>query len=93
MTKFIAGTIAALVLLALVYAIDYGVWRVRLATGGNATGMITVQYFYAIQEKNGKTEYDYQPPQSETCVNSLFPHAGNMPCWYERKHTEKEIRI
>jgi hypothetical protein len=83
----------AVVLAALVYIVDYSIWRVRVATNRNAYGMVTVQYYYAIGEKSGKTEYDFQPPQQETCVNSLFPHAGDSPCWYERKHPEKAITI
>jgi hypothetical protein len=83
----------AVVLAALVYIVDYSIWRVRVATNHNAYGMVTVQYYYAIGEKSGKTEYDFQPPQQETCVNSLFPHAGDSPCWYERKHPEKAITI
>lgn len=78
---------------ALSYAVDYLVWRYRLASGHNPYGTLTVQFYYAIQEKNGKTEYDFQPPQRETCTNSLFPHAGYSPCWYELKHKEKAIRV
>ena len=78
---------------ALSYAVDYLSWRYRVGSGHNPDGTLTVQFYYAIQEKNGKTEYDFQPPQQESCVNSLFPHAGYSPCWYERKHTQKEIRI
>ena len=78
---------------ALAYAADYLLWRYKSLTGHSPYGTVTVQYYYAIQEKNGKTEYDFQPPQQESCVNSLFPHAGYSPCWYERKHSEKAIRI
>ena len=77
----------------LLYAIDYLIWRHKLATGHDPYGTVTVQFYYAIEEKNGKTEYDYQPPQPDTCVNSLLPHAGYSPCWYERKHPEKQIKI
>ncbi len=88
------ATLAALIAAsALVYTVDYLAWRYKLATGHSPYGTVTVQFYYAIQEKNGKTEYDYQPPQPDTCVNSLFPHAGYSPCWYERKHTEKQIKI
>ena len=36
---------------------------------------------YVIQEKNGKTEYDFAQPESQVCVRSLFlisaiVHAG-----------------
>lgn len=91
--------IAVLILAVLIaacgtlYAADYLLWRYKLATGRNPYGTVMVQFFYAIQEKNGKTEYDYQPPQPDTCVNALFPRAGYSPCWYERKHTEKAIKI
>jgi len=88
--SFLAGMIAAS---ALAYAADYLLLRYKLSTGRSPYGALTVQYYYAIQEKNGKTEYDFQPPQQERCVNSLFPHFGYSPCWYERKHTEKAIRI
>lgn len=92
--KIIAISAEVVILIALLaYAVDYLAWRYRIATNHNAYGTVTVQYFYAIGEKSGKTEYDFQPPQPETCVNTLFPHAGYSPCWYERKHTEKAIRV
>jgi hypothetical protein len=93
--KKIAGlSVTALIAVCvLLYAVDDLIWRYKLATGHSPYGTVTVQFYYAIQEKNGKTEYDYQPPQPDTCVNSLFPHAGYSPCWYERKHPEKAIKI
>jgi hypothetical protein len=94
MKKIIASVLAGVIAAsALTCAADYLLWRYKLSTGRTPYGTLTVQYYYAIQEKNGKTEYDFQPPQQESCVNSLFPHAGYSPCWYERKHTEKAIRI
>ena len=89
-TLSLAAFIAVCVLL---YAVDYLIWRYKLATGHGPYGTVKVQFYYAIEEKNGKTEYDFQPPQQETCVNSIFPHAGYLPCWYERKRKEKAIRI
>ncbi|SRR6266550_5166869 len=94
MKKLAALSLSALLAgCVLLYAVDYLVWRYKLATGHGPYKTVTVQFYYAIQEKNGKTEYDYQPPQPDTCVNALFPHAGYSPCWYERKHPEKEIQI
>jgi hypothetical protein len=94
MKKIIASIVAVLITAAaLSYVVDYSFWRYKVVTGHNPYGTLTVQFYYAIQEKNGKTEYDFQPPQRETCVNSLFPHSGYSPCWYERKHTEKAIRV
>jgi hypothetical protein len=94
MKKIAALSLIALIIIcALLYAADYLMWRYKLATGHGPYGTATVEFYYAIQEKNGKTEYHYQPPQPDTCVNALFPHAGYSPCWYERKHSEREIRI
>jgi hypothetical protein len=94
MKKIAALTLIALIFVcALLYAADYLMWRYKLATGRGPYGTVTVQFHYAIQEKNGKTEYEYQPPQPDICVNALFPHGGYSPCWYQRKHPEREIRI
>ncbi|HZR66419.1 MAG TPA: hypothetical protein VFA85_14840 [Terriglobales bacterium] len=94
MKKFSLTVAASVLGLAITaYAVDYLLWRYKITTGKNAYQTLTVQYYYAIGEKNGKIEYDYQPPQPEACVNALFPHAGSNPCWYERKHTEKAIEI
>jgi len=76
-----------------IYLSDYAIFRFRVATGHRPYGTVTIRYYYAIQEKNGKTEYDFQPPQPETCANALFPHSGYRPCWYEIKHPEKAITI
>ncbi|MGH9517868.1 MAG: hypothetical protein ACRD3P_19550 [Terriglobales bacterium] len=46
----------------LLYAVDFLIWRNKLATGHGPYGTVMVQFYYAIEEKNGKTEYDYQPP-------------------------------
>jgi hypothetical protein len=94
MKRIISGALLIVVaLVAIIFVADYLIWRYRAATNRNAYGTLTVQYYYAIGEKSGKTEYDFKPPQQETCVSSLFPHSGYSPCWYERKHTEKEIQI
>ena len=94
MKKVVGRSLAAIIVLAfLVYASDYAVLRYRVATNRNAYGTVTVQFYYAIQQKNGKTEYDFQPSKPEICVNSLFAHSGYPPCWYERKHAEKAIPI
>jgi hypothetical protein len=93
MRKITLRSLFILCLIAvLAYAGDYAAWRVRVAKG-DGYGTVTVQVYYAIGEKSGKTEYDFQPPQQESCAKALFPHAGLSPCWYERRHTEKEIRV
>ncbi len=83
------GVGAIVLLCGLIYAGDYVFLQVRSAKFDT----VTVESDYEIQEKNGKTEYDYNPPGPVTCVNSLFPHLGYQPCWYLRRHPEQKIAI
>jgi hypothetical protein len=79
--------------IALLYVGDYGVIRYRVATQRSPFGEVPVQTYYAIHQKNGKIEFDFQEPQSVACVNALFPQLGMRPCWYARRHPEKRIDI
>jgi hypothetical protein len=55
---------------------------------------VQVKPYYAIHQKNGKTEFDYSPPmETQTCVGSLLPHLGSNPCWYVTTHTTRKIEI
>ena len=88
-----AGVLGLMALGALSFAVDYGVFRVRVAVGWNAYGSVTVEHYYAVAQKNGKTQFIFDPPGAETCVHALFPHAGDAPCWYLSRHTEKRTDI
>jgi hypothetical protein len=85
--------VALIVLLGLVYAGDYIALRYRIPNNRPQFGSVTVQEMYAIHEKNNKTEYQFPPPQEQVCVESLFPHFGDPPCWYLRRHTQQRIDI
>lgn len=77
-----------LILLIAFYLGDYGIARSK------PMGSVVVQPFYAIHQKNGRTEFDYNvPPETQTCVASLFPHGGNNPCWYVNSHRTRKIEI
>lgn len=70
------------------YFSDYTIAR------SNPLGTVTVQPYYEIHQKNGKTEFDYSmPPETQTCVASLLPHLGVNPCWYVTKHKMRKIEI
>lgn len=84
--------IGLFVAILLTYLVDYGLLRYRLARG-SGYGAVTVSTYYAIHQKNGKTEFQTLDPQSQTCVNSIFPHQGLSPCWYLSRHPEKQIDI
>ena len=70
------------------------VWDVAfLHFSQTPTATITIKRYYAVALKNGKTEIDHADPITQMCVNAMFPHRGYAPCWYLRRHNEKEIRL
>jgi hypothetical protein len=85
--------VSALLLAALVYAADYLLLRYRIATNHGPFGTVTVRPYYAVPQKNHKTEFLFDDPQDETCVHSLFPHLGDQPCWYLSTHKDQRIDI
>jgi hypothetical protein len=81
---------------ALVFLCDAVSVRLRTShpSPGNPFESITTSRVLAIEEKNGKTEYQLdqqQPQQIVTCVHSIFPHYGYSPCWYVKKQLQKPI--
>lgn len=89
----VGGLGSALGVTVLVYAVDYAVFRYRVAANRQPFGQITVTSYDAVQQKSGKTEFIFNPPEAQTCVNALFPRAGYVPCWYLQRHTEPRTNI
>jgi len=83
---------AALGLALVVYAGDYVSLRFRIPPR-EPYGMVQVRHYYAVKLKNKNTEYLFDEPQDQTCVNSLFPHEGDTPCWYLVQHKQQRIDI
>ena len=88
---FVVGLASALGLTALAYAIDFAVFRYRVATNRQPYGQITVTSYDAVPQKSGKTQFIFHPPEAQTCVNSLFPREGYEPCWYLQRHAEQRV--
>lgn len=84
---FILGTII------LTYGVDLGLFRLRVATNRDPYGSVVVSRYYAVLQKNGKTQFIFDPPGPETCVNALFPHSGMQPCWYLSRYPEQRTNI
>jgi hypothetical protein len=87
---------AVIVLLVLVYAGDdiRVRWKMAHPKSGDAFGTVQMERLYAIPQKNGKVEYEFdalQPEVTTPCVHSLFPHMGDTPCWYLRRNSQKPI--
>jgi hypothetical protein len=94
MKRIISRTILGLaILLGVSYAGDYAILRYRIIAKSAPFGTVTVSSYYAVQEKNNKTEYIFNNQENQTCIHSLFPHLGYAPCWYLNRHAEKQITI
>ena len=89
----VVGLSSALGVTALAYAVDYVVFRYRVSASRQPFGQVTVMPYYAVLQKNGKTQFIFEPPEARTCVHALFPQAGYQPCWYLQRHTEQRTDI
>jgi hypothetical protein len=90
MLNSIAGLICAA---ALLYVLDWLVFRIRAAHSTGALGSVTVNAYFAVPQKNGRTEYDFQSSGPQSCAKAIFPHMGYLPCWYLRRHADQEIKL
>lgn len=77
---------------ALLYLGDLASLRYRIPNR-EPYGNVTIREFYAVKQKDKSTEYMFQPPNQQECVNSLFPHFGDEPCWYLKRNTRQQINI
>ncbi|MGA2355269.1 MAG: hypothetical protein ABSG02_12290 [Terriglobales bacterium] len=84
-------TLIAVLLIA--YIADFCVFRYRVAANRQPFGTVTVEHYDAVEHKDGKAELIFDPPVQQTCVHSLFAHAGDPPCWYLSRHAEQRTDI
>jgi hypothetical protein len=89
----VVGLSSALGVTAFAYAVDYAVFRYRVMANRQPFGQVTVTRFDAVLQKNGKTQFIFNPPEAQTCVHALFPRAGFTPCWYLQRHSEQRTDI
>jgi hypothetical protein len=72
---------------AAVYLGDFAVASAR----GNPTAQVTIHQYLAIPQKGNKLSYVPADPVTEECIDALFPHNGDKPCWYVKGHTRRQI--
>jgi len=73
----------------LAYARDWAVFRLR----GSPTGKVTVSRFLTVPLKGNKLEYDYLGSTDVPCSMSLFPQAGQSPCWHLRRNPNQSTSL
>jgi hypothetical protein len=86
---FLLTVLILLAAAAIVYALDFAVFRMRASMNWNAYGSVIVNHYTAVPQKSGKTLLTFDAPQPWTCVNALFPHGGMLPCWYLSRHPDQ----
>jgi hypothetical protein len=85
--------ILAVLLLSILYSGDYLSVRYRIPRNRDPFGAVKIQRYYAVKQKDGKTEFIFDQPETQACVHSLFPHFGSRPCWYVNREKLKRIDI
>lgn len=65
-----------------VYAGDWAIYKLR----GSPQSKVTVNRFVTIPLKGNKQEFDYLGTSDVGCSVSLFPQAGESPCWQLRQN-------
>ena len=76
---------------AFAFVVDYGILRFRMASNRTPFSTVTVHPLLAVPHKDHRVEFMPDAPQDQTCVNALFPHLGDSPCWYLIRHTRPQI--
>ncbi|MGA3343956.1 MAG: hypothetical protein ABSC76_03715 [Terracidiphilus sp.] len=83
---------AVVVLLAVfvaVYAGDWAVFKLR----GSPQSKVTVNRFVTIPLKGNKQEFDFLGSSDVPCSVSLFPQAGQSPCWQLRRNPNQGMTL
>ena len=83
------GAVVMVAALVLAYAGDWAVFRLR----GSPTGKVTVSRFLTVPLKGNKLEYDYLGSTYVPCSMSLFPQAGQSPCWHLRRNPNQSTSL
>jgi hypothetical protein len=78
--------LGVLVVAFLLYGGDYAILKAR-----GPSGLGTVNIILGTPMKDGRVQIFTGANQTETCVNSLFPHFGYQPCWYVRQNATQLV--
>lgn len=90
---FLFLILSLLTAIAFTWVVDFAIFRIRVAVNLHPYDSVRVQPYYAVALKNGKTQFIFQPPGPQDCVNALLPHSSLKPCWYLRRHPEQRTDI
>jgi hypothetical protein len=85
-------TMYLLLSLAMLYALDWIVFEVRLAWGSGLES-VPVEQYLKTPLKGSKMEYDYLGTADAVCTRTAFPQyaasALTPPCWWLQRHNQR----
>jgi hypothetical protein len=64
---------------------DWAVWHLRVWRG-RGYDTVQVSQFLLTPLKNHRVKADEQSTMDQPCSRSIFPHGGDDPCWWLRRH-------
>ena len=85
--------IKSLIVLATATILVYAGDGLSLHYRGSPQEDVRVDSMYAMKNRWNEVEYSVGSTGSQRCVESLFPHNGQTPCWYLRGHAMHYIHI
>ena len=80
---------AVLAAAVLTYLGDLAIFKLR----GSPVSTVTVNRYLTVPLKGNKIEYDYIGSTDVPCSISLFPQAGQSPCWYLRRNPNQNTNL
>jgi hypothetical protein len=90
MKRWIARVVVVLVVsFVVVYGGDWAIYKLR----GSPTSTVTVSRYLTVPLKGNKIEYDYLGTADVPCSVSLFPQAGQSPCWHLRRNPNQTTTL
>ena len=75
------------------FFVDYISARFHIPRSRQVLDCIQVLRDFGIHLQDKTIEYTAAMPVEEECVLSLFPHFGDPPCWYLRRHTRQHVEL
>jgi hypothetical protein len=81
------------VVLVAVFVVTYGGDWALFKLRGSPRSKVTVNRYVTIPLKGNKQEFDYLGSTDVPCAVSLFPQAGQSPCWQLRRNTNQGMTL
>ena len=73
------AVVTVLIVVACVYAVDFAIVRIRMASKSSVFGTVAVRPYYAVPQKNKKTEFIFDDRRSRPACTRCFLRQAICP--------------